>query len=85
MNGEQANETRCTLLLLVNDELKEVAQATIMTPLSRIHHNRPISDEVHKVSLARVFPGCGYLDPPSQPLEAESELNLEQCLIWPLL
>ena len=32
-----------------------------------------------------MFPGCGYLDPPSQPLEAKSELNLEQCLICPLL
>ena len=82
MNGEQADHTRCTLLLFVDGELKEVAQATVETPLNRIHHNQPISDEFYKVSLARVFQGCGFFDPPTQPLEAKSELSLEQCLIF---
>ena len=72
VNGEQAEQRRCTLLLLVDGELKEVAQANIVTPLNRIHHNRPISNEFYKISLSWVFPGCGYLDPPSQPLKPKA-------------
>ena len=81
----QADETRCTLLLHVDGELKEVAKGKIVTPLNRISHGMPMPDDVFRVTLSRVLPGCGALDPPHQPLDAETELNLEQCLIWPLI
>lgn len=55
VNGEHADHTRCTLLLFVDGELKEVAKATIETPRIRTHLKRPIPDECYKVSLARVF------------------------------
>ena len=80
----QADETPCTLLLRVNGELKDVARGKIVTPLLRVMHNTPMPEDVFRVTLTRVFPGCGALDPPSQPAQADSELNLEQCVVWPL-
>ena len=77
----QADETPCTLLLRVNGELKDVARAKIVTPLLRMMHNEPMPDDVFRIMLTRVFPGCGALDPPSQPAQADSDLNLEQCLV----
>src|ERR1041384_6134429 len=44
-----------------------------------------MADTMFRVALDRVFPGCANLDPPTQPPEADSELNLEQCLSWPML
>ena len=80
----QADETPCTLLLCVNGELKDVAKAKIVTPLNRMWHGTPMPDDVFRIMLSRVLPGCGALDPPSQPPEADNELNLEQCLVWQL-
>src|SRR3954468_15692976 len=81
----QANEVGCTLLLQVNNELKDVAKARIVAPLNRVFHTVPMADTMFRVALDRVFPGCANLDPPTQPPEADSELNLEQCLSWPML
>ena len=80
----QADETACTLLLCVNGELKDVARGKIVTPLLRVMHNTLMPDDVFRLALTRDFPSCGDLDPPNQPAMAESELNLEQCLVWPL-
>ena len=68
----------------MNGELKDVARGKIVTPLLRVMHNTPMPEDVFRVTLTRVFSGCGALDPPSQPAQADSELNLEQCVVWPL-
>ena len=81
----QADEVGCTLLLQVNNELKDVAKARIVAPLNHVFHTLPMADNMFRVALDRVFPGCANLDPPTQPPEADSELNLEQCLSWPML
>ena len=73
------------MLLRVNGELKDVAKGKIVTPLNRVFHGRPMADDVFRVTISRALPGCGGLDPPSQPAEADSELNLEQCVIWPMI
>ena len=72
------------MLLRVNGELKDVARAKIVATLLRVMHNTPMPDDVFRITLTRVFPGCGALDPPSQPAQADSELNLEQCMVWPM-
>ena len=81
----QADETRCTLLLGVNGELKDVAKGKIVTPLNRVFHGSPMADDVFRVTISRALPGCGSLYPPFQPDEADSELNLEQCVLWPMI
>lgn len=68
----------------MNGELKDVAKGKIITPLNRVSHGVRMPDDVFRVTLSRVLPGCGALDPPNQPPAADSELNLEQCLVWPL-
>ena len=53
----------CTLLLRVNGELKDVAKASIVTLLDRTMHTAvPLSDDVFRVAIARVLPGCAYYD-----------------------
>ena len=66
----QADETRCTLLLGVNGELKDVAKGKIVTPLNHIFHGRPMADDVFRVAISRALPGCAGLYPPFQPDEA---------------
>ena len=68
----------------MNGELKDVAKGKIITPLNRVSHGVRMPEDVFRVTLSRVLPGCGALDPPNQPPAADSELNLEQCLVWPL-
>ena len=68
----QADETSCTLLPDVNDDLKDVAKGKIVTPLNRIFHDRPMADDVFRVELIRPLPGCAGLYPPFQPDEADS-------------
>ena len=63
----QDDDVPCTLLLRVNGELKDVAKASIVTPLNRILHTVTMPDGVFRVALARVLPGCANLDPPAQP------------------
>ena len=57
----------------------------VVTPLNRVSHGRPMADDLLRVTLSRVLPGCSGLDPPYQPAEADSELNLKQCVIWPMI
>ena len=71
------------IVLGVNGELKDVAKGKIMTPLNRIFHGRPMADDVFRVTISRALPACGSLYPPFQPDEADSELRLEQCVLWP--
>ena len=53
----QADDTRCTLLLGVNGELKDVAKGKIVTPLNRIFHGRPMADDMFRVAISRPFIG----------------------------
>ena len=69
----------------MNGDLKDVAKGKIVTPLNRIFHGRPMADDVFRVELIRPLPGCAGLYPPFQPDKADSELNLEQCPVWPLI
>ena len=80
----QASEVKCTFLLKVDNELKEVANGKIVNPLNRMFHTVPLGPGEFRVTVARVFPGCGDLDPPYQPLEADKEMKLGECLNWPL-
>ena len=80
----QANEVKCTFLLKVGNELKEVAKGSIVNPLNRMLHTVEMGPGEFRVTLARVFPGYEDLDPPHQPPGADSELKLGQCLTWPL-
>ena len=74
----------CPLLLKVDNELKEVAKGKIVNPQHRMFHTVSLGPGEFRVTLARVFPGCGDLDPPYQPLEADKEMKLGECLNWPL-
>jgi len=51
----QADEVGCTLLLQVNNELKDVAKARIVAPLNRVFHTVPMADTMFRVTLDRVF------------------------------
>ena len=75
-----ANEVGCTLFLMVDSELKDVAKANIVAPLNRVCHTRPLPDHLFKISLVRVFPGCAHLDPPNQPADVDSQFTLGDCL-----
>ena len=75
----QDDDVPCTLLLRVNGELKDVAKASIVTPLIRTMHCVTMPDDVFRVAIARVMPGCAYYDPPAQPPNAEREYNLDEC------
>ena len=57
-------DTSCVLLLKdVGGELKDVAKGTLIQPASRTMHNNPMDDDVMRVRLARVLPGCDDMDP----------------------
>ena len=77
----------CTLLLNVDNELKDVARGSVLMPENRSFHFKPMDDSVHRVRVDRSLPGCGDLDPPSQPPDADSELKVGQLknhiLLWP--
>ena len=57
----QVDEMRCTLLLDVNGDLKDMAKCKIVRPLNRIFHGRPMADDVFRVELIRPLPGCAGL------------------------
>src|SRR3954468_4607586 len=79
----------CTLLCYVNNELRDVAKGTIVQPLQRTFHSRPMSNSVHRVKISRVLRGCDDLEPPIQPPGADEEESsvLRTCfglyLQWP--
>src|SRR3954465_11616692 len=79
----------CTLLCYVINELRDVAKGTIVQPLQRMFHSRPMPDSVHRVKISRVLWGCDNLEPPIQPPGADEEEPsvLRTCfglfLLWP--
>src|SRR3954468_24535929 len=79
----------CTLLCYVNNELRDVAKGTIVQPLQRMFHSKPMPDSVHRVKISRVLRGCNDLEPPIQPPGADEEepYVLRSCfglfLLWP--
>ena len=75
----QANKVRCTFLFEVDNELKDVTNASIVQPLQRKFHCMDMRPDVFRVVLAWVFPGCEELDPPYQLPGADSELKLGEC------
>ena len=52
----QAN-TSCSLLLTVNNEVREVAKGKIMSPLVRMMHGKDMPDDVFKVQVERFIRG----------------------------
>lgn len=48
----------------MDGELKDVGKGTIIQPNSTIMHHKAMVDDVFKVRLARVVPGCEDMDPP---------------------
>ena len=80
----QADEVGCTLLLRVENELRDVATGSIIAPLQRVMHNLPLSPDVFRVHIDRVLSGYDDLYPPSQPAGADSELTLYGCLGYPM-
>ena len=83
----QANEVGCTLLLNVNNELRDVAKGSIVMPTSRVFHGNEMPPHVYRVRVDRPFPGCEDLHPPYQPPMADSELKLgglkNYMCLWP--
>ena len=80
----QADQVTCTLLLRVENELRDVAKATIIAPLVRVMHNLPMAPDVMRVHIDRVLPDCKDFYPPSQPAGADSELTIDGCLGYPM-
>ena len=83
----QAAEVGCTLLLLVNNEFKDVAKGSILQPMHRKFHGADMPHSVHRVVVHTPLPGCRGLYPPNQPAEAEGELKVAELknhiLLWP--
>ena len=76
----------CILLHRVgaSGELKEVAQGTVVQPLSRDMHHTKMSEAVMKVRLTTVVPEFRDIDPPMQPAGADEHLVLGDCPKWVL-
>ena len=66
----------CTLLCYVNDELRDVAKGTIVQPLQRTFHSRPMSDSVHRVKISRVLRVWDDLERAIQPQERMKKSRL---------
>ena len=66
----------------VGGELKEVAMAKIIQPLTRDMHNTRMSEVVMKVNVSEVLPEFRDIDPPMQPPGAEDHMVLGRCLKW---
>ena len=83
----QAIETACTLLLAVNNELKDVAKGFIIQPQHRKFHGVDMPHDVHRVRVSHSLPGCGDLYPPNQPADEDHELKVAELrnhvLLWP--
>ena len=77
-------DTSCVLLLKdVGGELKDVAKGTLIQPASRTMHNNPMDDDVMRVRLARVLPGCDDMDPPFNLREPTNTRPLENATTGP--
>jgi hypothetical protein len=58
----QENKVGCTLLLIINEELHEVAKANIIQPLERNFHGQPMPPNAYRISIVRVLPGYEEVD-----------------------
>jgi hypothetical protein len=71
----------------MDNHFKDVAKGNILMPLSWVYHRKPMPDSMHQVQVAHVLSFCHELDPPNQPADAESELEIGQLknhiLLWP--
>lgn len=77
-------DTSCVLLLKdVGGELKDVAKGTLIQPASRTMHNNPMDDDVMRVRLARVLPGCDDMDPPFNLREPTNTRPLQNATAGP--
>ena len=65
--------------MLVENELRDVAAATIVALVQPMMHNLPLAPNVFRVHIDQVLSVCNDLYPPSQPAGADSELTLEGC------
>ena len=76
----------CILLHRVgaDGELKEVARASTVQPLTRDIHNVRMSELVMKVNVREVLPEFCDIDPPKQPQGAEKHMKLGECGQWML-
>ena len=75
----------CILLHRVGagSELKEVATAILIQPLTRDMHNTRMSEEVMRVTVTEVVPEFPGIDPPPmQPLGADKHMVLGDCSKW---
>ena len=75
---------KCTFLMKVDNEFKDVTKGSIVNPLNRKLHTVDLGPGEFRVTLVRVFPDCADLDPPFQPPGADKEMKLGECLNWPL-
>ena len=67
----------------VNVELKDVAKGTLIQLASRTMHNNPMDDDVMRVRLAWVLPGCDDMDPPFNLREPTNTRPLENATTGP--
>ena len=79
-----SQDTPCILLHRVGagGELKEVALAKIVQPLTRDIHNTRMSEAVMKVNVTEVLPEFRDIDPPTQPPGADKHMKLGECGKW---
>ena len=62
-------DTSCTFLLMVNNELREVAKGKIVSPLVRMMHGKDMPADVFKVQVERFIKGYENQEIPIQPEE----------------
>ena len=76
----------CTLLLNVDNQLKDVAKGCVLHPTMQMFHFKIMDSSMHRVRVDRSLPGCEDLDPPTQPPDASSVLKVGQLknhiLLW---
>ena len=72
----QADNTSCILL---NDQLVDVAMATIIKPKDRIMHNKQMPEGTLRVSMSRCLPGHEHMVPPYPP---DEDMLLGECKCW---
>jgi hypothetical protein len=82
-------DTPCTLLQVVDGELKDVAKGKILQPQNRMIHSRPMAPEMHRVQISLVISGYERLQPPIQPpgYDEDEPAVLTDCFgqicLWP--
>src|SRR3954464_15121850 len=74
-------DTPCTLLQVMDGELKDVAKGKILQPQNRMIHNRPMAPNMHRVQISLVISGYERVEPPIQPpgFDEEEPIVLSDC------